>query len=73
VGPRDGLDAVAKRKIPSPCRESNSDRPAFSLVTILTELFRLLQNRVLRRGRKLWETGEDCIIEERRDLEGTRM
>jgi hypothetical protein len=38
VGPRAGLDAVAKRKIPIPRRESNSYRPARSLVTIPTEL-----------------------------------
>jgi hypothetical protein len=25
VGPRDGLDTVSKRKIPTPCRESNPD------------------------------------------------
>jgi hypothetical protein len=42
VGPRAGLNAVAKRKIPSPCGESNSDRPVRSLVTILTELSRFL-------------------------------
>jgi len=41
LGPRAGLDAMAKRKIPYPCRVSNSGRPARSLVTILTELFRL--------------------------------
>jgi len=33
-GPRAGLEAVAKRKIPCPCRESNPGRPAGSLVTI---------------------------------------
>jgi hypothetical protein len=38
VGPRAGLDAVAKRKIPSRCRESNPDRSARSVVTIPTEL-----------------------------------
>jgi hypothetical protein len=27
VGPRAGLDKVSKRKIPSPRRESNPDRP----------------------------------------------
>jgi hypothetical protein len=32
------LDAVAKRKIPSPRRESNPVRPARSLVAIPTEL-----------------------------------
>jgi hypothetical protein len=36
--PRAGLDAVARRKNPSPSRESNPDFPARSLVTILTEL-----------------------------------
>jgi hypothetical protein len=30
VGPVVGLDTVSKRKIPSPCRDSNSDRPARS-------------------------------------------
>jgi hypothetical protein len=30
VGPRAGMDAVVKRKIPSPRRESNPDRPARS-------------------------------------------
>jgi hypothetical protein len=34
VGPRASLDAVAKRKIPSPRRESNPNRPARSLVAI---------------------------------------
>jgi hypothetical protein len=37
VGPRSVLDTVTK-KIPSPCRESNLDRPAHSRVTIPTEL-----------------------------------
>jgi hypothetical protein len=27
VGPRTGLDTVAKRKIPSPCRDSNPHYP----------------------------------------------
>jgi hypothetical protein len=40
VGPRISLDAVAKRKIPSLCPESNPDRPGRSLVTIPTELSR---------------------------------
>jgi len=31
VGHRAGLDAVAKRKIPCPCRESNFGRPTRSL------------------------------------------
>jgi hypothetical protein len=42
MGHRAGLEAVEKRKIPIPCRESNPGRPPRSLVTILTELFRLL-------------------------------
>jgi hypothetical protein len=41
VGDRAGLNKVAKRKIPSPFRESNSGRSARSLITILTELSRL--------------------------------
>jgi hypothetical protein len=36
VGPRAGLDAVAKRKIPFPCRESKPARPVRSVVIILT-------------------------------------
>jgi hypothetical protein len=32
VGPRAGLDAVVKRKIPSPCQDSNPDHPARSSV-----------------------------------------
>jgi hypothetical protein len=42
VGHRAGLDTVAERRNPSPCRESNPIRPVRSLVTILTELSRLL-------------------------------
>jgi len=47
VGPRAGLDAVEKREIPSPCRELNPDRPARSLVSILTELprFPILEDK----------------------------
>jgi hypothetical protein len=41
VGRRIGLDAVVKRKIFSPYRESNAGRLARNLVTILTELPRL--------------------------------
>jgi len=42
MGPRAGLDAVAKRKNPCSCREPNPGSPAHSLVTILTELSLLL-------------------------------
>jgi hypothetical protein len=38
VGPRFGLDTVAKRKILSSCRESNPGRPTNSLTTIPTKL-----------------------------------
>jgi hypothetical protein len=41
VGPRAGRDAVARRKISSPCQELNPVCPAHSLVYILTELLRL--------------------------------
>jgi hypothetical protein len=41
VRPRANIDAVANRKIPCPCRESNPGRSAHSLVTKLTELSRL--------------------------------
>jgi len=42
VGSRDGLDAVAKRKIPNPFQKLNTDSPARSLVATLNELSRLL-------------------------------
>jgi hypothetical protein len=42
MGPRAGLDAVAKRKNPYPCQESNPSCPAHNLVTIPTELLWLL-------------------------------
>jgi hypothetical protein len=41
VGPRTGLDAVARKKNMIPFRELNPDRPARSLVTTLTELLQL--------------------------------
>jgi hypothetical protein len=31
VGPKAGLDAVVKRKIPSPSRKSNPDQPLYRL------------------------------------------
>jgi hypothetical protein len=43
VGSRVDLDAVEKRKISSPCRESNPDRPAPSLAAIPAEIFELAQ------------------------------
>jgi hypothetical protein len=39
---RSGMEAVAKKKNPCPYRESKPGPPARSLVTILTEIFRLL-------------------------------
>jgi hypothetical protein len=36
------MDAVVKSKIPCSCQESNPGRPDRSLVTILTELSRLM-------------------------------
>jgi len=41
VGPSFGLDAVAKRKIPSAAGESETGPLARSSVTVLTELPRL--------------------------------
>jgi hypothetical protein len=38
VGSRTDLDAVVRRKCPSPCRVSNPGRPAHRLVTVLTKL-----------------------------------
>jgi hypothetical protein len=51
MGPWAGIDAVAKRKNSSPCRESNPGCPDPSLVTILTELedmSRLLERIICR-------------------------
>jgi hypothetical protein len=39
VGPSTILDAVVKRKIPSPCWESNPDRSTPSIVAIPTGVF----------------------------------
>jgi len=48
VRPKAALEAVAKRKKShiAPCRESNSGRPYRSLVSILTELPRLLNSDI---------------------------
>jgi len=43
MGPRAGLYAMEKRKYICSCQESNSDRPARSLVITLAELSRLHQ------------------------------
>jgi hypothetical protein len=43
VGPRAGMDEVAKKIVP--CRKSSSGLPARSLVTTLTELTRLSSER----------------------------
>jgi hypothetical protein len=43
VGPIDGLDGMAKRKIPCPRRELYPGRPAGSLVSALTELPQILR------------------------------
>jgi hypothetical protein len=48
VGPRTGLDAVAKRKIPSPFRESNPNHPAHSQVALPTELSRYCRMLILK-------------------------
>jgi hypothetical protein len=39
---RADLDVVARKKNPNPFQESNPDRPAFSLVSVLTRLLQLL-------------------------------
>jgi hypothetical protein len=41
VGPRTGLDAMAKKILHFPCRKWYPGRPARSLVSILNELFQL--------------------------------
>jgi hypothetical protein len=54
VGPRAGLDAVAKRKDPRPRRDTNPCRPASSKVTIPIELLRQLNQG----GRNVGRMGE---------------
>jgi hypothetical protein len=44
VGPTAGVDMVAQRKNPCPCRESNLGRPTRNLVTILSQLSRLFSS-----------------------------
>jgi hypothetical protein len=63
ASPRAGLDAVMKRKIPSPHRESNSNLPARSLVTIPTELLRLVFVTVLQRLRVLPVVNNNLICD----------
>jgi hypothetical protein len=50
VGTRASLDAVARRKKSYHCarRELNTVRPARSLVSIPTELYRLLSHNIFR-------------------------
>jgi hypothetical protein len=49
MGPRAGVDDVAKTEDACPCRETNPGRPSRSLVTILTELswLRVLLSKTL--------------------------
>jgi len=47
MGPRAGVDMMAKRKHPCPCWESNPGYPACSLVTTLAELSQVLVMFVL--------------------------
>jgi hypothetical protein len=44
VVPRVGLDAMAKRKIPNTCRETNHVHPPCNLVAISTEISRIFSN-----------------------------
>jgi len=46
VGPKPSLDTVAKRRILYPGQELNLSHPAYSLVTILTELLQLLSFQI---------------------------
>jgi hypothetical protein len=49
MNPRGGLDAMAKRKFPYTCRDTNPTHLAHSLVTVLTELFLFLNTVVVDR------------------------
>jgi hypothetical protein len=48
VGPRAGLDAVAKRNNSWPFRELSLGRPSLNLVTILTELCRFRKEKCIQ-------------------------
>jgi hypothetical protein len=61
VGLRAGLDAVARKEIPYSCRESSSCLPSCSLVTVLTELSRLL-SYIEVPEQSAEENGEICIM-----------
>jgi hypothetical protein len=67
VGPRAGLNAVVvKRKSPNPCREWNPGRPARNLVTVPTELSRLLpgcrwEDIFIMNLEEIWCEGMDWI------------
>jgi hypothetical protein len=58
MGPRAGLDAVAKTEIPCPCRELNPGRPACSVVIML-----LLD--CARRNHSLFVPLLDCSLKTR--------
>jgi hypothetical protein len=53
MGPIAGLDAVAKTEIPSPCLESNPERPARSLVVVPTEISGLLKRTYFHASREI--------------------
>jgi hypothetical protein len=53
VDSRAGLDAVARRKNPSPCQESNPRCPVLSLVTKLMELPRLTRLQGVEKGNNI--------------------
>jgi hypothetical protein len=59
VANRAGVNAVARRKIPSPCLELNPGHPAHSLVAILTELPQLPEMYGMC---KILELNDDCSI-----------
>jgi len=58
VGPRLCLDAMAKRKDPCPCLESNPSHPARSLVTVFRR--KSEGKRPLGRRRRRWDDNIGC-------------
>jgi len=51
MGYRAGMDAAARRRYPSPCRESNPSRSDYNVVTLLSELSRFPGNCMKRKAK----------------------
>jgi hypothetical protein len=58
-GPENRYGPAGEEKNPCPCRETNPDRPARSLVTTLTEIYRLHRRQELL---KRWENNKENTV-----------